>query len=202
MFSLPELRYQFNALEPWFDAQTMEIHYSKHHQTYVDKLNAAVKDYPDLQAKNVEDLLSDLDQIPAAIRTAVRNFGGGVANHNLFWELLAAGEQQPGGQILAALTSDFGSWEKFKELFTAAAASHFGSGWAWLTVNSAQKLEIISLPNQDSPLSVGKKPLLALDVWEHAYYLKYQNRRPEFIEAFWHVVNWTEVEKRFTLAVH
>lgn len=200
MFSLPELAYKFDALEPWFDSQTMEIHYGKHHQTYVDKLNAAVKDYPDLQEKSVDKLLSDLAQIPETIRMAVKNFGGGVANHNLFWQLLAPGEQKPTGQVLELINTAFGSFEKFKELFTNAAASHFGSGWAWLTIDSAQKLEIFSLPNQDSPLSVGKTPLLALDVWEHAYYLKYQNRRPEFIEAFWHVVNWAEVEKRLETA--
>lgn len=200
MFSLPELNYKFDALEPWFDSQTMEIHYSKHHQTYVDKLNAALKDYPDLEAKSVDKLLTDLEQIPEAVKTAVRNFGGGVANHNLFWQLLSAEEQRPGPEVLAAVNTAFGSFDKFKELFTNAAATHFGSGWAWLTIDATKKLEVFSLPNQDSPLSTDKTPLLALDVWEHAYYLKYQNRRPEFIEAFWHVVNWSEVTKRLGTA--
>jgi Fe-Mn family superoxide dismutase len=201
MFSLPQLNYQFNALEPWFDAQTMEIHYSKHHQAYVDKLNAAIQDYPDLQAKTAEELLIDLAKMPEAVKTPVRNAGGGVVNHNLFWQLLAAGDQQPGPRLTELLKAAFGSTDKFKEVFTNAALNHFGSGWAWLTIDPAKKIEIFSLPNQDSPLSSGKTPLLAVDVWEHAYYLKYQNRRPEYVAAFWHVVNWAEVENRLARAV-
>ena len=197
MLTLAPLPYDFAALEPFIDATTMQLHHDKHHQTYVDKYNAAIQNQPDLQAQSVETLLTDLNKIPESIRTAVKNHGGGVANHNLFWSILAPGNQQPAGQILATIKQNFGSYEKFQELFTAAALGQFGSGWAWLVTDKDHKLEIMALPNQDSPLSIGKYPLLTLDVWEHAYYLQYQNRRPDYVAAFWQVINWAEVEKRW-----
>lgn len=199
-YELPKLPYTYDALEPNFDKETMEIHYTKHHNTYVTKLNDAVKDYPELASKSVEDLVADLNSVPESIRTAVRNNGGGHANHSLFWTILSPnGGGEPAGALKEAIDSTFGSFDAFKEKFAAAAAARFGSGWAWLVLKDG-KLEIISLPNQDSPLTEGYTPVLGLDVWEHAYYLKFQNRRPEYIDTFWNVVNWDEVARRFEAA--
>ncbi|AEP01977.1 MAG: superoxide dismutase SodA [Weizmannia coagulans] len=199
-YTLPQLPYAYDALEPYIDKETMNIHHTKHHNTYVTNLNKALEGHDDLASKSVEDLISDLNAVPEEIRTAVRNNGGGHANHSLFWTLLSPnGGGEPKGALLDAINSKFGSFEKFKEQFAAAAAGRFGSGWAWLVVNNGE-LEITSTPNQDNPLSEGKKPILGLDVWEHAYYLKYQNRRPEYISAFWNVVNWDEVEKLYEAA--
>lgn len=201
MFTLPSLPYAYDALEPHFDAQTMELHHTKHHQTYVDKLNAAIKDLPELASKDVETLLREFDQVPEAVKTAVKNHGGGHANHSLFWTILSPTPTQPSGAVVDAITKLSGSIETFKEQFTTAATAHFGSGWAWLVVNADKSVEIISTPNQDSPLMQGCTPVMGLDVWEHAYYLKYQNRRPEYITAFWNVVNWAEVGRRYEAAV-
>src|SRR5690606_6597066 len=177
---LPPLPYPYNALEPHIDEQTMRIHHDKHHDTYVTKLNQALEGHPELQSKSIEDLLRGIDSVPESIRTAVRNNGGGHANHSLFWEIMSPnGGGAPSGALAAAINSAFGSFEKFKEEFTQAAANRFGSGWAWLVVDKDGKLAVTSTPNQDSPLMEGKTPILGLDVWEHAYYLKYQNRRPE-----------------------
>ncbi|WP_207368169.1 superoxide dismutase SodA [Heyndrickxia coagulans] len=199
-YTLPQLPYAYDALEPYIDKETMNIHHTKHHNTYVTNLNKALEGHDDLASKSVEDLISDLNAVPEEIRTAVRNNGGGHANHSLFWTLLSPnGGGEPKGALLDVINSKFGSFEKFKEQFAAAAAGRFGSGWAWLVVHNGE-LEIMSTPNQDSPLSEGKKPVLGLDVWEHAYYLKYQNRRPEYISAFWNVVNWDEVEKLYEAA--
>ena len=195
---LPALPYGYNALEPYIDEQTMEIHHSKHHAGYVKGLNDALADYPQLQEKTVIELLEDLDAIPEAIRTAVRNSGGGHANHTLFWELMgpnAGGE--PSGGLSDAINKTFGDFASFKDVFTKAAATRFGSGWAWLVKTSDGALEALSTPNQDTPISQGMTPILGLDVWEHAYYLKYQNRRPDYIAAWWNVVNWAAVEKNF-----
>jgi superoxide dismutase, Fe-Mn family len=202
-FTLPPLPYAFDALEPSIDARTMEIHHDKHHGAYVTNLNAAVDKAPELATKSLEDLMTGIAKVPDAVRTAVRNNGGGHWNHSLFWVLMApkAGGE-PGGSLGKALAASFGDWTKFKEQFGAAGATRFGSGWAWL-VHQQGKLTITSTPNQDNPLMDGTKPgdvLLGLDVWEHAYYLKYQNRRPEYIAAFWNVVNWAEVSKRFDKA--
>ena len=196
MFTLPDLPYEYNALEPHVDEQTMRIHHDKHHQGYVDKLNKAVEG-TEYANKAVEELLKDLNSLPENIRTAVQNNGGGHANHSLFWESMAPEQTEPVGELKEALEEAFGSVETFKEKFTEAAATRFGSGWAWL-VETKGKLEIMSTANQDSPLSEGKTPLLCLDVWEHAYYLKYQTKRPDYINAFWNVVNWKAVEKRFS----
>ncbi len=196
-YSLPDLPYDYSALEPHIDARTMEIHHTKHHQTYVDKLNAAVEGKDGVDFADVDDLLRNFNSVPDDIKTAVRNHGGGHSNHTLFWQILGPdGGGEPEGSLADALSSSFGSFKEFQEKFNAAATNHFGSGWAWL-VSDAGKLEVISTPNQDSPLMEGRTPLLGLDVWEHAYYLKYQNRRPEYIEAFWNVVNWEAVAQRF-----
>ena len=192
---LPELGYGYDALEPFIDAKTMEIHHGKHHQGYVDKLNKALEGKKDLQGKKVEELLKELNKIPEDIRTAVRNNGGGHANHSFFWPLLKKNVEFK-GEVAEAIKKRFGSFEKFKEEFSNSAAGRFGSGWAWLVLNSG-KLEIMSTANQDSPLSEGKIPVLGLDVWEHAYYLKYQNRRPEYIEAFFKIINWNKVDEHF-----
>jgi Fe-Mn family superoxide dismutase len=199
-FTLPALPYAFDALEPSIDARTMEIHHDKHHAAYVTNLNAAVEKAPDLASKSLDDLMTGIAKVPEAVRTAVRNNGGGHWNHSLFWVLMApkAGGE-PGGALAKALASSFGDWAKFKEQFSAAAMGRFGSGWAWL-VHQNGKLSITSTPNQDNPLMDGAKPsdvLLGLDVWEHAYYLKYQNRRAEYVAAFWNVINWPEVTKRY-----
>jgi len=197
-YKLPPLRFGYDALEPYIDAETMELHHDKHHQTYVDNLNKAIEPYPQLADLTIGDLLRRLDQVPEAIRTAVRNNGGGHANHQFFWEILApkAGGS-PKGVIADALTKDFGSFERFQSFFTDAAAKQFGSGWAFLVVNpSTGRLEIMSLPNQDSVLLHGKRGLLCCDVWEHAYYLKYRNRRPDYLQAWWNVVAWDVIDQR------
>ncbi|MDR4435732.1 superoxide dismutase SodA [Bacillus tequilensis] len=199
-YKLPELPYAYDALEPHIDKETMTIHHTKHHNTYVTNLNKAVEGNTALANKSVEELVADLDSVPENIRTAVRNNGGGHANHSLFWTLLSPnGGGEPTGALADEINSVFGSFDKFKEQFAAAAAGRFGSGWAWLVVNNG-KLEITSTPNQDSPLSEGKTPILGLDVWEHAYYLNYQNRRPDYISAFWNVVNWDEVARLYSEA--
>ncbi|EJM2938482.1 superoxide dismutase [Listeria monocytogenes] len=199
-YELPKLPYTYDALEPNFDKETMEIHYTKHHNTYVTKLNEAVAGHPELASKSAEELVTNLDSVPEDIRGAVRNHGGGHANHTLFWSILSPnGGGAPTGNLKAAIESEFGTFDEFKEKFNAAAAARFGSGWAWLVVNNG-KLEIVSTANQDSPLSDGKTPVLGLDVWEHAYYLKFQNRRPEYIDTFWNVINWDEANKRFDAA--
>lgn len=194
---LPKLPYDYNALEPYVDAQTMEIHYSKHHNGYVTKLNGALEKYPELQEKSLKELLTDLNAIPEDIRGAVRNNGGGHMNHSLFWTVMKKAEgQKPEGELLEAINEKFGSFEEFKTVFSDAAATRFGSGWAWLVVKDG-KLDVMSTPNQDNPVSEGYEPILGLDVWEHAYYLKYQNRRPEYIENWFNVVNWDEVAKLY-----
>jgi Fe-Mn family superoxide dismutase len=196
-FTLPPLPYDFAALEPHIDAKTMEIHHGKHHQTYVNNLNAAIEKAPELASKSLDDLMRSASSLPEAVRTAIRNNGGGHWNHSMFWQLMApkAGGE-PGGNLGAAIKSAFGDFAKFREQFSAAGVGRFGSGWAWL-VNNGGKLSITSTPNQDNPLMEGQKAIMGLDVWEHAYYLKYQNRRPDYISAWWNVVNWKEVEKRF-----
>lgn len=202
LFVLPELSYAYDALEPHIDAQTMEIHHSKHHAGYVSKLNAALEGYPDLQTQGIEDILADLGSVPEEIRTAIRNSGGGHANHTLFWNVMGpGGGGDPGGALANAITSTFSSIDGFKDKFSAAAATRFGSGWAWLAVGSGGNLEILSTPNQDTPLSEGLRPILGLDVWEHAYYLKYQNRRPDYIAAWWNVINWSQVEANYEAVV-
>jgi len=197
-FTLPKLAFSLDALEPHLDAKTMEIHYGKHHQTYLDNLNKAVSGRKEVEGKSVEQLLSDLNVVPEDIRTAVRNHGGGFANHNLYWEIMGPNKGgEPKEDLAEAIKKDFGTFAAFKEKFETAAKTHFGSGWAWLAVNKNGGLEVFSTPNQDSPLSVGKKPILVIDVWEHAYYLKYQNRRIEFVSAFWNVINWDAVSEKF-----
>ena len=200
-YELPPLPYPFAALEPYIDAKTMEIHHDKHHQAYITNANNALKDYPELAAKPVEELLANLGAVPEAIRTVVRNNAGGHANHSFFWKILGpkAGGS-PKGKLAEAINSTFGSFDQFKEKFQAAGAGRFGSGWAWLVVNKQGLLEIISTPNQDSPLSDGLKPVFGVDVWEHAYYLLYQNRRPDYLKAIWNVVAWDEAEKHFQAA--
>ncbi len=192
---LEPLPYAYDALEPYIDEQTMRIHHTKHHQTYIDKLNAALEGHEAFRDIQPEELLKDLNTVPEAIRTAVRNHGGGHVNHSFFWPLLKKNENF-GGKVADALTAKFGDFDSFKEAYSNAAALLFGSGWAWLVWDKGD-LEIITTPNQDSPLSQGKIPLLGLDVWEHAYYLKYQNRRPEYIEAFFNVINWNKVDEHF-----
>ncbi|MCH8964964.1 MAG: superoxide dismutase [Planctomycetes bacterium] len=195
--TLPNLPYGFDALDPHIDARTMEIHHGKHHNTYVTKLNEALKDQPDLAAKGVEDLLRDIGSVPDGIRQAVKNHGGGHANHSLFWKIMGPNKGgQPGGDLAKDLESTFGGFDGFKEKFAAAAATRFGSGWAWLACK-AGRLEVFSTANQDSPLMEGFEPILGLDVWEHAYYLNYQNRRPDYIAAFWNVVNWDQVSENY-----
>lgn len=201
MYSLPQLSYSYDALEPYIDAKTMEIHHTKHHQTYVDKLNAALEGRVELQAKSVEELISNIDSVPENIRTAVRNHGGGYANHSFFWTILgpqSVGE--PTGALAEAITAEFGSFADFTQKFNDGAAAQFGSGWMWLVKNKSGKLELYSTPNQDSPLMKGDTPILGVDVWEHAYYLKYQNKRPDYVTAFWNVINWDEVQRRYAAA--
>lgn len=194
---LPPLPYDYNALEPHIDTQTMQIHHDKHHAAYVTNLNAALEKHADLQSKSVEDLLRDLSKVPEDVRTAVRNNGGGHLNHTMFWQIMGpkAGGT-PSGALGEAIKTSFGSFDAFKEQFAKAGIGRFGSGWAWL-MNDGGKLSIESTPNQDNPIMEGKKAVVGLDVWEHAYYLKYQNRRADYITAWWNVVNWTEVGKRF-----
>lgn len=197
---LPKLPYSYNALEPFIDAKTMEIHYTKHHQTYVDKLNAALEKYPELQKKKVEDLLKNLNSIPEDIRTLVRNHGGGHLNHSFFWKILTLKKTDPSPKLKAAIEKKFGSREKFMEEFSNKATALFGSGWCWLVLKD-KKLEIITTPNQDSPISQGFISLIGLDLWEHAYYLKYQNKRPEYISAFWNILNRDEVSRIYEEAI-
>jgi len=200
-FTLPKLPYAYDALEPHIDARTMEIHYTKHHQTYIDNANAAIEKHPALASKSVEELLSALDQVPEAIRTVIRNHGGGHANHSLFWTVMkAGGGGKPGGDLAPAIDQAFDGFDAFKGQFETAAKTRFGSGWAWLSVKKDGALAVASTANQDSPLSEGMTPILGLDVWEHAYYLKYQNKRPDYITAFWNVINWDEVARRFKAA--
>ena len=195
---LPKLPYAYNALEPYMDELTVKIHHDKHHQTYVDKLNAALEPFAGLQKLSVEELLKDLNKIPEAGRTAIKNHGGGVLNHTQFWEILK--KDVPITKTMNdAIIKSFGSFDNFKKQFTDSAVGRFGSGWAWLVVNNG-KLEIVSTANQDTPLSEGKTPILMIDVWEHAYYLKYQNRRAEFVENFFNIINWNEVEKKYKAA--
>jgi Fe-Mn family superoxide dismutase len=200
-FTLPELPYAENALEPHIDAKTMNIHRTKHHQTYVTNLNGAIEKHPELASKSVEDLLRGLSSIPEDIRPVVRNHGGGHANHALFWTILKPnGGGEPTGELAAAITAQLGGFAAFKEAFTKAATTRFGSGWAWLSVDGGGRLLVESTANQDSPLSEGHTPILGIDVWEHAYYLTYQNRRPDYIGAFFAVINWDEVARRFAAA--
>ncbi len=196
-FTLPPLPYDFAALEPHIDARTMEIHHGKHHQTYVNNLNAAIEKAPELAKKSLDDLLRNVSTLPEAVRAPIRNNGGGHWNHSMFWQIMAAkAGGEPGGKLGQAIKSTFGDFAKFREQFSAAGVGRFGSGWAWL-INTGGKLSITSTPNQDNPLMDGQKAIMGLDVWEHAYYLKYQNRRPDYIQAWWNVINWKEVEKRF-----
>ncbi|WP_391560209.1 superoxide dismutase [Robertmurraya sp.] len=199
-FELPQLPYAYDALEPHIDKETMNIHHSKHHNAYVTNLNNALAGNEELLSKSVEEVIANLDAVPEAARTAVRNNGGGHANHTLFWQILSPnGGGEPTGDLLDAINAKFGNLDSFKEEFAKAATTRFGSGWAWLAVNNGE-LEVTSTPNQDSPLMEGKTPILGLDVWEHAYYLKFQNRRPDYINTFWNVVNWDEVSKRYAEA--
>lgn len=197
-FELPQLPYPSNALEPHIDQQTMEIHHGKHHNAYVTNLNKALEGHPDLQNKSLEELLTSLETLPESIRTAVRNNGGGHWNHSLFWKLMSPnGGGEPTGELAAAINAAFGSFDAFKQQFAAAAMGRFGSGWAWLVAAPDGSLSITSTPNQDTPAMEGKKAILGLDVWEHAYYLKYQNRRADYIAAWWNVVNWDEVARLY-----
>jgi len=198
---LPELPYAKDALEPYIDALTMEIHHGRHHKAYVDNLNKALESAPELASKSVEELISDLNAVPENIRTAVRNNGGGHANHSLFWQIMSPnGGGAPTGALAQAIDNELGGFEKFKEAFTAAATGRFGSGWAWLAMGKDGKLKVYSTPNQDSPLMEGDTPILGLDVWEHAYYLKYQNKRPDYVAAFWNVINWPKVAELYEAA--
>jgi superoxide dismutase, Fe-Mn family len=199
MHTLPKLPYEYNALEPHIDEETMKLHHTKHHQTYIDKLNAAIKG-TDLENKDINEVLKDLNSVPEDIRTAVRNHGGGHSNHSMFWKIMAPNAGgEPSGSVADAIKETFGGFDKFKEEFTNAATTHFGSGWAWLAVDNG-KLVVFSMPNQDTPISEGKIPILGLDLWEHAMYLKYQNRKPEYIEAWWNIVNWKQVEENYNQA--
>lgn len=200
MYELPELGYEFDALEPHIDARTMEIHHSKHHATYVAKLNDALSPHDTLKNLPIEELLTRLFEVPGASRTAVRNNGGGHYNHSLFWKMISpGGSKDPSGELAGAIKSIFGSTDNLKAKIIEAGVGRFGSGWAWLVLTPENKLEVMSTANQDSPLMEGNRELLGVDVWEHAYYLKYQNLRADYLEAWWHLVNWNEVEKRFSL---
>ncbi|MCX7853739.1 MAG: superoxide dismutase [Anaerolineae bacterium] len=200
-FELPPLPYDYNALEPYISANTMHFHHDKHHAAYTNNLNAAIAKYPELADVSAEDLLRRLDTLPEDIRTTVRNNGGGYVNHNLFWEIMGpGGGGQPSGELAAAIEATFGSFEAFKNLFSSTAANRFGSGWAWLVVDENGKLAVYSTANQDSPYMSNHIPILGLDVWEHAYYLDYQNRRPDYIAAFWNVINWRAVEAKYAAA--
>jgi Fe-Mn family superoxide dismutase len=195
---LPDLPYGYDALEPYIDARTMEIHHGKHHATYVNNLNAAIEKHPELSDRTLEDLLKDLNSVPEDIRTAIRNSGGGHYNHSLFWLIMSgSGGGEPGGELSTAINSAFGDFSAFQAEFEKAANTRFGSGWAWLSLKNDGNLVIRSSANQDTPLSEGQTPILALDVWEHAYYLKYQNRRADYVSSWWNVVNWDEVTRRF-----
>ncbi len=197
-YELPKLPYPNDALEPHIDAKTMEIHHDKHHQAYITNLNKAIEGKPDLEGKSIEDLIGNLSAVPEDIRTAVRNNGGGHANHSMFWQIMGPnGGGEPSGKLADDIKSTFGSFDAFREKLADAGAKRFGSGWAWLIKNKAGKLEIVSTANQDSPLMDGNTPILGVDVWEHAYYLNYQNRRPDYLKAWWNTVNWAEVSKRY-----
>jgi Fe-Mn family superoxide dismutase len=201
MFTLPDLPYDFNALEPYIDARTMEIHHGKHHQAYIDNLNKALEKAPALQGKTIEQIVSDLNSAPEELRTAIRNHGGGHYNHSLFWKAMSpSGGGRPTGDLLEKINSSFGSFETFKEKFSQTAITRFGSGWGWLSVDGKGGLVVHSTPNQDTPLMEGFKPILGVDVWEHAYYLLYQNRRPEYVQNFWNVINWGQVAKNLKAA--
>jgi Fe-Mn family superoxide dismutase len=201
-FTLPPLPYAFDALEPHIDALTMQIHHDKHHAAYVTNLNKAVADFPEVRKQPVEKLLADLNAVPEKIRMAVRNQGGGDYNHTLFWQMMKkGGGGQPSGELLKGVEKRFGSYDGFKDELTKAAVGQFGSGWAWLVVDANKQLAIVATPNQDSPISLGKHPLLGVDVWEHAYYLKYQNRRPEYVAAFFQVIDWAFVSERYKKAL-
>lgn len=197
-FELPNLPYEFDALEPHIDKETMEIHHDKHHNTYVTKLNAAIEG-TDLENKSIEEIIANLDSVPSDIQTAVRNNGGGHLNHSLFWQILSPNSEEK-GTVVDKIKEQWGSLDEFKDEFAKKAAGQFGSGWAWLVVDKDGKLEIVTTANQDNPITEGKTPILGLDVWEHAYYLKYQNKRPDYINAFWNVVNWEKVEELYNAA--
>ena len=200
-YTLPDLPYGYDALEPYIDVETMHLHHDKHHNTYVTNLNAAIEKYPELGEQSIEELMKNLNEVPEDIRTAVRNNGGGHANHSFFWEIMAPNAGgEPTGAIKDAIDQAFGSFEKMKEEFKTAATGRFGSGWAWLVVNKEGKLEVTSTANQDTPISEGKTPILGLDVWEHAYYVKYRNVRPDYIKAFFSVINWNKVDALFAAA--
>jgi Fe-Mn family superoxide dismutase len=197
-FALPDLPYAFNALAAAIDEQTMQIHHGRHHKAYTDNLNNALKDHPDWQKKSIVELLSNLQAVPAEVRNAVRNHGGGYFNHALFWRMMSPnGGGMPAGDLAAAITRDFGSFDAFKEKFNKAATTLFGSGWAWLVRTAEGKLDVVQTPNQDTPLASGQKPVLGIDVWEHAYYLRYQNKRAEYATNFWNVINWEQCAKNF-----
>lgn len=197
-FKLPKLNYPYNALEPYIDELTMETHHLKHHQTYVDNFNKALEGHEEYQNMEVEDILKSLDELPEEIRTAVRNNGGGHYNHTLFWEIMSPeGGGKPEGELAKKIDEDLGGFDKFKEAFKEAALGQFGSGWAWLVLDENNKLAIVSTPNQDNPISEGKKPILGIDVWEHAYYLKYKNKRADYIDSWWNVVDWKKVSEQF-----
>jgi Fe-Mn family superoxide dismutase len=200
-FELSPLPYNYDALEPYIDAQTMQLHHDMHHQTYVNNLNAAVGKYPDLQSKSPEELIKDLNNLPQDIVSAVRNNGGGHVNHTMFWQIMAPNAgAEPTGPIADAIRENFGDFESFKQRFNDAGTKQFGSGWVWLVRTSDGKIEVISTPNQDSPMTSGHIPIMGNDVWEHAYYLKYQNKRAEYLKQWWNVVNWDEINKRFEMA--
>lgn len=199
---LPQLKYDYNALEPYVDGLTMTIHHTKHHQTYINNLNAALEKYPEFADKDVKELLTNLDALPEDIKQPVINNGGGHYNHSLFWNMMTPnGSGKPSGNLEEAINKKFGSFENFKDVFAKAAATRFGSGWAWLVVNSQGELEVMSTPNQNNPISEGLIPVLGLDVWEHAYYLKYQNKRPDYVTNWWNVVNWDEVNRLYNEAI-
>lgn len=200
-YELPKLDYEYSALEPHIDAKTMDIHYNKHHGGYVNNLNKALEGHDDLDDLNLFELLSDLERVPEDIRTAVRNNGGGHFNHSLFWKLISPEKTQANGELKEAIEKKFGSLEEFKEVFSKAASTRFGSGWAWLVVNKDGELEVVSTPNQDTPLADCKRPVIGLDVWEHAYYLNYQNRRPDYIKAFFEILDWNQANKNYLDAI-
>jgi Fe-Mn family superoxide dismutase len=198
-YSLPQLPYPYDALEPYIDKMTMEIHHTKHHQAYISNLNSALEKYPEFHDLELEEILKNLNQLPEEIKTAVRNNGGGHYNHTLFWEIMSPnGGGEPGGKLKEEIIKNFGSFEEFKKLFSETAIKHFGSGWAWLVITPDKKLKVYSMLNQDSPFMNGDIPIMGLDVWEHAYYLKYQHRRAEYVEAWWHVVNWDKIEENLS----
>ena len=200
-FEVPPLPYDYNALEPYIDTQTMQLHHDKHHAAYVNNLNAALQNAPQFASLAIEDLIRRINDVPENIRTAVRNNGGGHLNHSMFWQIMTPnGGGQPGGELASAINSTFGSFDQFKAAFNDAGVKRFGSGWAWLVAGQGGKLQVISTANQDSPLIDGLFPIMGNDVWEHAYYLKYQNRRPDYLNAWWNVVNWNEIEKRYQQA--